>query len=29
MAEEMNHMGMTPYETIKVANMSNRGDKAV
>lgn len=29
MAEEMNHIGMTPYETIKVANMSNRGDKAV
>lgn len=29
MAEEMNHMGMTPYETIKVAHMSNRGDKAV
>lgn len=29
MAEEMNNMGMTPYETIKVANMNNRGDKAV
>ena len=29
MAEEMNHMGMTPYETINVSHMSNRGDKAV
>lgn len=29
MAEEMNHSGMTPYEMVKVAHMSNRGDKAV
>lgn len=29
MAEEMNQMGMTPYETIKVAHMNNRGDRAV
>ena len=29
MGEEMNHMGMTPYETIKVSEMSRRGNKGV
>lgn len=29
MGEEMNHSGMTPYEMVKVAHMSNRGDRAV